>query len=146
MYMAIKSLVRQFISVRSIFTFVAGKNVSCGVIVLYCLNLPPEIRYLPENVYIVGLVPPPSSPNYMTISHILQPLVDVMKLYGTAGSVVNCLSGLLLLSLGKNLKTFSRPECTEVMGIIVPLIADLGAICKVCSTLYIVKTHLTDKI
>ncbi|KAJ7351170.1 hypothetical protein DFH08DRAFT_694595 [Mycena albidolilacea] len=29
-----------------------GKQVSTGIVILYCLNLPPEVRYLPENVFI----------------------------------------------------------------------------------------------
>ncbi|KAJ3899549.1 hypothetical protein F5879DRAFT_781431, partial [Lentinula edodes] len=42
--------------------FSQGKVVSCGAIILYCLNLPPEIRFLPENVFIIGMMPAPHSP------------------------------------------------------------------------------------
>ncbi|TDL15159.1 hypothetical protein BD410DRAFT_694522, partial [Rickenella mellea] len=35
----------------------AGKKVSVGAIYLVCLNLPPEMRYRFENVFLVGIVP-----------------------------------------------------------------------------------------
>ncbi|KIY61037.1 hypothetical protein CYLTODRAFT_480817 [Cylindrobasidium torrendii FP15055 ss-10] len=65
---------------------IAGKVISCGAIVLYCLSLPPEIRYLPENVFVVGLTPPPSMPDFVSISHILNPHVDDILRYDSASS------------------------------------------------------------
>ncbi|KAF9488002.1 hypothetical protein BDN71DRAFT_1485180 [Pleurotus eryngii] len=50
---------------------IAGKVISCGAIVLYCLNLPLEIQFLPENVFVLGMMPAPSSLTIWTISHIL---------------------------------------------------------------------------
>lgn len=38
---------------------ISGKVVSCGAIILACMNLPPEIRYLPENLFFAGIMPPP---------------------------------------------------------------------------------------
>ena len=60
-----------------------GKHASCGAIVLYCLNLPPHLRYLPENTFIVGLTPPPHAPDMITISHIIEPLIDSVLKYAT---------------------------------------------------------------
>ncbi|KAI0364514.1 hypothetical protein BV20DRAFT_903299, partial [Pilatotrama ljubarskyi] len=34
----------------------AGKSHSIGVIYLVCLNLPPDLRYRPENVYLAGII------------------------------------------------------------------------------------------
>jgi hypothetical protein len=53
-----------------------GKTVSCGAIVLYCLNLPPHLRFRPENVCIIGLTPSPLMPNPTTISHLLAPIIE----------------------------------------------------------------------
>ncbi|THU79618.1 hypothetical protein K435DRAFT_823868 [Dendrothele bispora CBS 962.96] len=57
---------------------IAGKVVSTGAILLCCMNLPPDIRYLPENVFIVGITPGPNLPDVITISHILRPLIDTL--------------------------------------------------------------------
>ncbi|KAI0822495.1 hypothetical protein BC628DRAFT_1327003, partial [Trametes gibbosa] len=35
----------------------AKQNVSVTGIYMVCLNLPPHLRYLPENVYLVGIIP-----------------------------------------------------------------------------------------
>jgi hypothetical protein len=34
-----------------------GKSASTGSIVMACLNLPPHLRYKPENLYLVGILP-----------------------------------------------------------------------------------------
>ncbi|THU76379.1 hypothetical protein K435DRAFT_879290 [Dendrothele bispora CBS 962.96] len=57
---------------------ITGKVVSTGAILLCCMNLPPDIRYLPENVFIVGITPGPNLPDVITISHILRPLIDTL--------------------------------------------------------------------
>ncbi|KAI9069062.1 hypothetical protein FKP32DRAFT_1529652, partial [Trametes sanguinea] len=35
----------------------AGKSHSIGAIYLVCLNLPPDIRYRTENIYLAGIIP-----------------------------------------------------------------------------------------
>jgi hypothetical protein len=50
--------------------YIKGPVVSCGAIVLYCLSLPIESRFLLENIFIVGLIPI-GLPDVWTISHIL---------------------------------------------------------------------------
>jgi hypothetical protein len=40
---------------------IAGKIVSCGAIMMFCLNLPPDLRHLPENTFFAGITPPPMS-------------------------------------------------------------------------------------
>ncbi|OCH84867.1 hypothetical protein OBBRIDRAFT_698061, partial [Obba rivulosa] len=46
-------------------------NVTCTAIYMVCLNLPPDIRYLPENVYLVGIIPGPTKPSLSQINHFL---------------------------------------------------------------------------
>ncbi|KIK53637.1 hypothetical protein GYMLUDRAFT_250223 [Collybiopsis luxurians FD-317 M1] len=50
----------------------AGKTISCGAIVLYCMNLPLEIHFLPENTLIIGLMPAPNGATVWTIPYILE--------------------------------------------------------------------------
>jgi hypothetical protein len=54
---------------------IAGKKVSCDAIMMFCLNLPPELRHLPENTFFVGLTPPPHEPSITTITALLDPVV-----------------------------------------------------------------------
>lgn len=48
---------------------------SCGVLYLVLMNLPREVRFKPENVMIVGMIPGPNEPKG-NINTFLQPLVD----------------------------------------------------------------------
>jgi hypothetical protein len=54
----------------------AGKKVSAGAIYMVCLNLPPEIRYDMENMFLVGIIPGPNEPSLHQINHILSIIVD----------------------------------------------------------------------
>ena len=54
----------------------AGKKKSVGSIAMTILNLPPSLRYKPENVYMVGVIPGPKEPSLEEINHFLRPLVD----------------------------------------------------------------------
>jgi hypothetical protein len=54
----------------------SGKKVSVGIISLVCLNLPPDIRYKPEHMCLVGIIPGPREPPLTTLNHYLTPLVD----------------------------------------------------------------------
>jgi hypothetical protein len=90
-------------------TLLSGKQVSCGTIALYCLNLPPEVRYLPENLFIVGLTPSPSKPTATTLLHLLDPLMKTVLQYNFPGKAVT---------------TYSHPEGMNVTARIIPLVAD----------------------
>lgn len=95
---------------------IAGKVVSCGAIVLYCLNLPPHLRYRPENVFIAGMTPPPHSPSFVTIAHILDPIFESILRYNAPGKHVPVYG-------------HQAPQVVTVRAI--PLIADLQASRKV---------------
>lgn len=82
------------------------------MICLYCLNLPPDLCYKPENVFVVGLIPPYSEPNTTTISHILDPMVMKVLEYQAPG---------------KSVQTHRHLEGVLVQARIVPFIADLPA-------------------
>ncbi|KAI5827401.1 hypothetical protein K523DRAFT_391421 [Schizophyllum commune Tattone D] len=95
---------------------IAGKVASCGVIALYCLNLPPHLRYRLENVYIAGITPPPHAPSFLTISHILQPFVQSM---------------LPFRPPGRSIATFGHPDGVMVSAKSIPLIMDMQASKKI---------------
>lgn len=98
-----------------------GKHVSCGAIVLYCLNLSPHLRYRPENTFIIGLTPPPHMPTATTICHLLDPFLSSISKYG--------------IFPGQNVATFQYPAGVFVQVKITPLIADLEASRKVAGFL-----------
>jgi len=60
---------------------VAGKTVSCGVLTLVCLNLPHELWRQPGNFCILGFTPPPGGPTPVTITALLDPIVDMLAPY-----------------------------------------------------------------
>lgn len=52
---------------------------SLGIIAMACLNLPASIRYLPENIYIAGIIPGPNQPHMEEINHYLRPAILDMR-------------------------------------------------------------------
>lgn len=54
----------------------AGKKVSVCAIYMVLLNLPVDIRYQVENMFLVGIIPGPGEPSLEQINHVLCPLVD----------------------------------------------------------------------
>ncbi|EKM60214.1 uncharacterized protein PHACADRAFT_56546, partial [Phanerochaete carnosa HHB-10118-sp] len=65
------------------FFSVEGKSLhsakaSLGIIAMACLNLPPNIRYKPENMYLAGIVPEPEEPKLEKLNHYMRPLVPNM--------------------------------------------------------------------
>lgn len=60
----------------------AGISASVGVISLACINLPMSIRYKPENLILVGIIPGPHEPSLESVNHFLMPLVnDLLQLW-----------------------------------------------------------------
>ncbi|KLO10373.1 hypothetical protein SCHPADRAFT_809911, partial [Schizopora paradoxa] len=90
---------------------IAGKTAKCGLIALYCMNLPPHLRYEPENIFIVAIVPGPSAPDSETISEVLGPIVRDLQTFTD----------------GKILPTHMFPEGIRVRIRIAPVIADSPA-------------------
>jgi hypothetical protein len=56
----------------------AGKKKSIGLISLVCLNLPLDMRYKPENMFLFGIIPGPNEPPLNCLNHYLRPLVDML--------------------------------------------------------------------
>lgn len=54
----------------------AGKKKSVGLVSLVCLNLPPDMRYKAENMFLYGVIPGPEEPPLDCLNHYLKFLVD----------------------------------------------------------------------
>ncbi len=53
-----------------------GKSHLIGAIYMACLNLPMDICYQSENIYLVGIISSPKELSLKQINHFLKPLVD----------------------------------------------------------------------
>jgi hypothetical protein len=61
-----------------------GASTSCGIISCACLNLPFEVRYKPENMYIAGIFGP-KEPHLEQLNHYTRPLIDDMLIGWSKG-------------------------------------------------------------
>ncbi|KAG2746883.1 hypothetical protein P692DRAFT_20699316, partial [Suillus brevipes Sb2] len=50
---------------------IRGASTSCGIISMACLNLPVDIRYKPENMYLVGIIPGPKQLSLENLNHYI---------------------------------------------------------------------------
>ena len=58
--------------------WVRGETTSCSVITCACLNLPLEICYKLENMYLAGIIPGLHEPHGNKLNHFLDPLIEGM--------------------------------------------------------------------
>jgi hypothetical protein len=93
---------------------IAGKSVSCGAIMLFCLNLPYELQHLPENTFFAGITPPPKEPTMITITAVSDPIVDHLE----------------AMWPGRKIHTHRHPEGVQKRLAVLPGIGDLVAIRK----------------
>ncbi|EIW56595.1 uncharacterized protein TRAVEDRAFT_127957, partial [Trametes versicolor FP-101664 SS1] len=49
----------------------AKHSVTSTAVYMICLNLPENLRYLPENLYLAGVIPGPTKPSTSQINHFL---------------------------------------------------------------------------
>lgn len=56
----------------------AGSQYSCQGMYAFCLDLPEDIRHLPENIYPIGLMPGPDKPSLAAGNHMLRPFIEDM--------------------------------------------------------------------
>ncbi|OJT09666.1 hypothetical protein TRAPUB_13852 [Trametes pubescens] len=94
----------------------AGKSHSIGGIYLVCLNLPPHLRYRPENIYLAGIIPGPQEPELHELNHYLRPLVEEL---------------LVLWHRGLYLRGMAHDQAGWLIrAAVVPLVCDLPALRK----------------
>lgn len=51
-----------------------GARTSSGIIAAACLNLPLDIHYKPENMYLASVIPGPKEPRLTELNHYLKPV------------------------------------------------------------------------
>jgi len=90
-----------------------GRAASISGIYLVCLNLPPDIRYKIENVFLVGIVPGPHEPSTHQVNHLLRPLVDDLLQLWSPGIYLR--------------RTAKYPNGRLVKGALIPVVCDLPA-------------------
>ena len=89
------------------------KQHAVGGMYMVCYNLPPEIRYDIENVFLVGIIPGPVEPSKDQMNHVLRPLVDDL--------LILWLDGIYLTQMPR------FPHGRLVQAALIPLICDLPA-------------------
>ncbi|OJT15521.1 hypothetical protein TRAPUB_7214 [Trametes pubescens] len=94
----------------------AGKSHSIGAIYLACLNLPPHLRYRPENIYLAGIIPGPKEPQLDQLNELLHPLVNELLELWNPGIYIE--------------KTALRSGGRQVRAAMIPLVCDLPALRK----------------
>jgi len=62
---------------------VCGASASCTIIAGACLNLPPHLRYKPENMSLAGIIPGPDEPHLTELNHHMRPHVCDFPLLNT---------------------------------------------------------------
>jgi len=92
----------------------AKQKASSTGIWLVLLNLPPHLRYLPENVFLVGSIPGPGKPATDDINHYLEVLVKDLLEFWDPGIFFS--------------HTFNHHDGKLFQAMLVPLVTDmLGA-------------------
>lgn len=91
----------------------AGKKVSCGAIYMVCLNLPPDMRFKVENMFLVGIIPGPREASLAEINGFLAPLVNDLLDFWDPGVYYT--------------RTAAYKEGRRCRCAIVPLVSDLPA-------------------
>lgn len=65
-------------------------KTSCGLISMACLNLPIDIRYKPQNMYVAGIIPGPKEPTLTALNHYIRPIVDDLVVSWETGARYSC--------------------------------------------------------
>jgi hypothetical protein len=58
---------------------IRGASTSSGIIAAACLNLPLEICYKPENMYLAGVIPGPREHRLTELNHYMCPVIDQLS-------------------------------------------------------------------
>jgi Transposase family tnp2 len=91
----------------------AKQTVSSTAIWLILLNLPPHLRYRPENMFLAGIIPGPRKPSLSDINHSLKLLVDVLLEFFDPGVLYS--------------RTARHQQGCRVRAVLVPVVSDMLA-------------------
>ena len=110
-----------------------GRSASVMGLYMVCLNLPPEMPFKPENMFLAGIIPGPHEPSKDEINNILAPLVDdLLESYITgiqytctwkypSGRKTRCALALIICDL---------PAAHQALGFTGPQSANFCLYCK----------------
>lgn len=98
--------------------FARRKDISVGVIYMCLLNLPLQMRYKRENIFILGIIPALSK-EPSTLQYFLQPVVKELK----------------CLWKGVTVATHNNPDGTVIRAALLCSAADIPALRKICGFL-----------
>lgn len=90
-----------------------GPNASSSAIYLVLMNLPPDMRFLEENMFLVGVIPGPEKVPMSAINHFTELIVAVLLRFWAPGVYFS--------------KTTLFPNGRFTLGALLPLICDLVA-------------------
>lgn len=85
---------------------------------MLCLSLPPELRYKPENIYLVGIIPGPKQPAADALNPYLIPLIDTLNTCYHEGTWFT--------------RTYEFPGGRRSREALIPSINDLPGSRKIC--------------
>ncbi|KAJ2913364.1 hypothetical protein MD484_g7039, partial [Candolleomyces efflorescens] len=91
----------------------AKQSCSSTGIWMVLLNLPWHLRYLPQNIYLAGVIPGPQKPSNDDINHYLRLLVDDLQAMWNPGVFFS--------------RTFEQPAGRVCRGLLIPVVCDLLA-------------------
>ncbi|KDQ06169.1 hypothetical protein BOTBODRAFT_181838 [Botryobasidium botryosum FD-172 SS1] len=91
----------------------AGKKASSTGLYMVCFNLPPELRFQVENMFLVGIIPGPKPPRGHYYNHFLDLLVDQLLQFWNPGVHYS--------------RTVLHPDGKLARCALIPLICDLIA-------------------
>jgi len=93
---------------------ILGKTVSCGAIMIFCLNLSYHLQHQPENTYFARITPPPYEPSVTTITALLDPIIKQLQHFYH----------------GQVIRTYRHQAGITKRVVLLPAIGDLPAIRK----------------
>jgi Transposase family tnp2 len=91
----------------------AKQTVSSTAIWLTLLNLPPHLRYRPDNMFLAGIIPGPKKPSLSDTNHSLKLLVEVLLEFFDPGVWFS--------------RTARHSQGCRVRAILVPVVSDMLA-------------------
>lgn len=89
------------------------KSISSTAIYLILMNLPPDLRFREENMFLIGVIPGSGKPSLDEINHYTRLIVNDLLAFWDPGVFFS--------------RTAAYPEGRFALGVLIPIICDLPA-------------------
>jgi len=109
-----------------------GKMISCGAIIMFCLNLPYHLHHKPQNTFFARITSLPHKLSVTTITTLLDPIIDqlhhfhhgvIVHTYCYPEGIIKCIGILVLIG--------DLPAIRKALGF--ARIASFHHFCSFCS-------------